>query len=228
MEVLYFLKQRTAFILRFYEAAGAPFRETIRKIEAEEDPFAPPYSGDEGDGEPPFLSEWIEADTSLEVLGRTCLSMLSASLELYFKRWEAELGLSCRHDHKKLFKQSGFLRGYRACFGEAAGIIWDECPADFAILEQVTLARNRDQHPEHITRLGVSHSASDREKYPRPFFTDEVGKKLAEDPDVAGISWMSPRVRVSPDTLSEAVRQVELLAGWLEERLAVAKYPQRR
>ena len=82
---------------------------------------SPPYSGDEGDGEPPFLSEWIEADTSLEVLGRTCLSMLSASLELYFKQWEAELGLSCRHDHKKQFKQSGFLRGYRACFSEAVG-----------------------------------------------------------------------------------------------------------
>ena len=39
---------------------------------------------------------------------------------------------------------------------------------------------------------------------------------------------MSPSVRVSPDTLSEAVRQVELLAGWLEERLVAAKFPQRR
>jgi len=45
---------------------------------------------------------------------------------------------------------------------------------------------------------------------------------------LAGIRWMSPKVQVSPDTLSEAVRQVELLAAWLEEQLFAAKFPQRR
>lgn len=63
MDVLYFLKERTRFIRYFYETACQPFRETMRKIEAGEEPFEPPYSED---GEPPFLTEWLEADTALD------------------------------------------------------------------------------------------------------------------------------------------------------------------
>ena len=57
MDVLFFLRERTKFIRYFYETAAEPFRETIRKIEADEAPFDnPPYSED---GEPPFLEEWM-------------------------------------------------------------------------------------------------------------------------------------------------------------------------
>ena len=41
-------------------------------------PSSRPYSED---GEPPFMQEWSQADIELEVLGRTCVSMLSDSLE---------------------------------------------------------------------------------------------------------------------------------------------------
>ena len=86
MDVLFFFKQRTRFIRHFYETAGMPFRETKRKIEAKEPPFDdPPYSED---GEPPYVEEWIAASEAQEVLGRTCLSMLSTSLQLYFMTWE--------------------------------------------------------------------------------------------------------------------------------------------
>lgn len=57
MNVLYFLKERTR-LSRSYEQAANPFSETIRKIEAEEEPFVPPYSEDP---EPAFLAEWVEA-----------------------------------------------------------------------------------------------------------------------------------------------------------------------
>jgi hypothetical protein len=168
MDVLFFLKERTNFIRHFYKCAGEPFRETIRKIDAEEEPFEPPFSVDGGDGAPPFLTEWLEADSCLEALGRSCISMLSASLQLYLREWESELGLSCRRDHKKSFS-NGFLQGYRTCFGDVLGIDWDDCPADFLILEQITLARNRAQHPDGITTLDVSHPLSDRRKFPRLF-----------------------------------------------------------
>lgn len=65
MEVLHFLKERTQFIRYFYDEACQPFCEIKRKIEAGEEPFKPPYSED---GEPPFLEEWLRADTALEVL----------------------------------------------------------------------------------------------------------------------------------------------------------------
>ena len=86
MDVLYFFVDRTRFIRYFYDNAAAPFRETMRKIEAGEAPFGnPPY---QEDGEPRYLSEWVEATEAVEVLGRSCLSMLSASLNLYFRTWE--------------------------------------------------------------------------------------------------------------------------------------------
>ncbi len=97
MDVLYFLKERTRLIRDYYEHAARPFNEIIRKIEAAEEPYIPPYSEDP---EPAFLSEWIEADELLEVTGRCCISMLSASLQLYFKTWEHELRLTCRTEFK--------------------------------------------------------------------------------------------------------------------------------
>ena len=222
MDVFFFLKERTKFIRYFYDTAGNPFRETIRKIEAGEDPFEPPYSED---GEPAFQAEWAEANTALEMLGRTCISMLSASLHLYFKTWEAKLHIEWEPGERKKAFANGFVQGYRTCFGEVLKLSWDECPVNFEILEQITLARNRDQHPEQITTLSVRHSMRDREKYPQPFFTDEYGKKLLEDPDMASISWMSPAVHVSREALSKSIDQVEALGVWLEERILAAKYP---
>ena len=96
------------FIREFYETAGEPFRETMRKIESGEPPFEPPYSED---GEPPYLSEWIEADTALDVLGRACVSMVSASLKLYFETWEGQLGVVWEKGERKKAFKDGFLHG---------------------------------------------------------------------------------------------------------------------
>ena len=55
MDVSYFFKERTQFLQYLYNSAAAPFRETIRKTNAEEAPFdSPPYRED---GEPPYLHE---------------------------------------------------------------------------------------------------------------------------------------------------------------------------
>ena len=91
MDVRFFLNRRLAFIRQFYVTASEAYVERKRKIEAEEEPFIPPYSED---SEPAFLEEWIEADESLQVLGRSCLSMLAATLHLYFKTWERQIGIA--------------------------------------------------------------------------------------------------------------------------------------
>ncbi len=57
MDIGYFFNKRIEFIRQFYNTASAPYIERKRKIEAEEEPFIPPYSED---GEPPFIDEWIE------------------------------------------------------------------------------------------------------------------------------------------------------------------------
>jgi len=216
MDVLYFLKERTKFIRYFYETASAPFRDVIRKIEAGEAPYKPPYSEDD---EPPYLEEWSEANTAIEMLGRTCVSMLSASLLLYFKTWESKLGVECNPGERKKVFENGFLAGYRRYFGKVLNLSWDDCPVKFDILEQVTLARNRDQHPEHITTMSVKH---DRKKYRNLFFISESDKKVFADSVMAGISWMGPAVHVSSETLLAASEQVEMLGEWLEQRMFAA------
>lgn len=221
MDVLFFLRERTRFIRHFYETAGEPFRETMRKIEADEPPFDnPPYSED---GEPPYLEEWMLADEESEVLGRTCLSMLSPSLQLYFKTWECELGIRWKEGERERAFRNGFLKGYQICFGEVLGLSWDECPADLDLIEQITLARNRDQHPEHISTMGVDHTRKDREKHPYLFFVSETDRKMYADPELDGIFWMSPSVYVSREMLFAAIEQVETLAEWLEEHMRAVR-----
>ncbi len=222
MDVLYFLKERTGFIRRYYDTAAESFRETIRKIEAGETPFNdPPYSED---GEPPFLSEWLEADTGLDVSGRTCISMLSASLQLYFRTWERELGITWDDGERKKAFKKGFLGGYRACFGQVLKLSWDDCSANLDLIEQVVLARNRDQHPDSISTMRVTHAYKDRKERGRLFFVSEVEHNMYDDPAMADISWMNPSVHVSRKLLFEALEQVETLAEWLEPRVFEAKY----
>jgi hypothetical protein len=222
MDVLFFLKERTGFIRHYYETAAAPFCETICKIEALEAPFNNPPHGNEE--EPPFLAEWIEADTGLEVLGRSCISMLSGSLQLYFRTWEDQLGVTWERGERKRAFEHGFLRGYRTCFGEILNLSWDDCPADFDFLEQVILARNRDQHPDSITKMSVNHSSEDRKKFARLFFISEADQKWYADPEWADLSWMNPRVHVSRDLLVKALDEVERLAEWFEKHVLAFRY----
>ncbi|MFZ3328055.1 MAG: hypothetical protein WA231_20165 [Methylocella sp.] len=227
MNVLYFLRKRTKFIRRFYENAGEPFHATIRKIDAGEAPFdAPPYDEDQ-DGEPPFMEEWDEANTALEMLGRSCISMLSASLQLYFKTWESEIGIVWEPGERERLFKKGFLPAYRKCFGDVLNLSWDDCKLDFEIIEQVVLARNRDQHPECISTMRLTHALKDLQKHPQPFFISDHEQKMFFDPDMAGISWMRPTLHVSSDTMVAAIKEVELLCEWMEERMLAAKYSMR-
>ncbi len=224
MDVLYFLKERTRLIRQYYERAASPFNEIIRKVEAEEEPYVPPYSED---GEPPFVSEWVDADELREVTGRCCVSMLSASLQLYFRTWERNLGLSCGKSFKAEFKHEGIVGGYRACLASCAGIDWSQCPADLASIDQVVLARNRDQHPEAITSMRVTHAEKDWQRFPRPFFMSEHEAALFEDCDEPTL-FMLPSVHVSRDKLMMAIAQVECLCEWLEEKMFDFKYAARK
>lgn len=220
MDVSYFLHERTRTIRAYYAKASQPFRETLRKIDAEEEPFIPPYSEDP---EPAFLTEWLEARDFLEVTGRCCLSMLASSLSLFFRYWEKQLCLSCKGIAKDAFG-NGLLQGYQKCFEVVSGVGWDSCPANLELIEQIVLARNRDQHPEDIWSLGVSHSEKDRQRYPSPFFIEEGERNLLNE---AGedATWISAQLHVSAEKLEQAICEVETLAVWLEDCLVRVQYP---
>jgi hypothetical protein len=223
MDVAYFLRERTRLIRQYYASASEPFRETMRKIDAEEEPFVPGYSEDP---EPAFLTEWLEAREFLEVTGRCCLSMLAASLMLFFRNWERQLGLSGKAIAREEFK-SGSLHGYRFCFEQVSGVDWSSCPANLGLIEQIVLARNRDQHPEEIWTLGVSHSEKDRARYPSPFFLQDDEHGLLDEPGET-TPWMNASLHVSAEKLEVAIAEVERLGDWLEDCLVRVQYPHYR
>lgn len=217
MDVLFFFKERTRFIRQFYDAAAAPFIQQKEAIEAGAAPFDnPPYTED---SEPAYLIEWIEASESLEVLGRTCLSMLSPSLQLFFKTWERQLGVQWDEAERKKAFRKGFLNGYLICFEQASGVERKDCPADLDLIEQVILARNRDQHPEDITSMRVTHGRVNAGAPGHHFFMSDEDRAMFSDREMQKVLFLNPVVHVSRKQLFAAISEAEKLADWLEVHL---------
>ena len=81
MDIRWFLKQRLDFIRNHYDCSTSTFLSITRQIEGGEAPFDnPPYSED---GEPAFQIEWEDANTSIDLIGISCVSLLSDALKLY-------------------------------------------------------------------------------------------------------------------------------------------------
>ena len=229
MEVLFFLQRRTKFIRAFYEEASFPFTERKRKIKAGEYPFEPPYSECY---DPPFFKEWEEADEALDVLGQMCISMLSSSLQLYFKESVSELhrrysseslakaGIGRPEDYKATFKNEGWINGCRVYSREQLAIDWTKSPSNLNLLEEIVLTRNRAQHPECITTIQIRQSDRDTSKYPLSFFADEIEMKLY-DGDQAQNEWVRPwRINVTKEKLLAALDEVDRFCSWLDDALS--------
>ena len=216
MDVRFFLNRRTAFIEQLYINSAAPFVERKRKIEAEEEPFVPPYSED--GGEPAFLAEWIEADESLHVLGRSCISMLAATFHLYVKTWERQISIPVDELLKSEFKNNGWFHGYKAYFARHLRIKFEDSPSNLALLEELVLARNRVQHPGSITSHSSHYSDYDLRKLPRPFFVDDRERELFAEVGEDERTWlMPPTIHVSSEKLLAALSEVARFAEWLEQ-----------
>ena len=214
MDVRHFLESRLSFIERFYRDASAPFLERKRLIEAEEEPFVPPYSEDE---EPPFLSEWLEADDSLQVLGQSCLSMLAASLHLYFRTWERQLRRPVDESLRSTFNKRGWFAGYALYYARNFGVIFDSSPCNLALLEELVLARNQVQHPDEITSHHAYYSKDDLRKVSSPFFVGDRELELLASIDQSESSWLlPPTIHVTAEKLAAALSEIRAFVAWLE------------
>jgi len=220
MDVLYFFQDRLKFLKNHYNTSVLPFAEIIRQIEAHEAPYVPYY--DES-GEPPYLEEWIEAQTSINEHGLDGIAKLSNALKLYFQTWETLLGRS-EWRQSRAFK-NGFIYGYIKCLEQSFEIDFAECPADVAILEQIILARNTGQHPDTITTMDVRHTEKALEKFPSPFFANASELNLVCDGEGSFAGLIPPRVEIDLCKLLEAIAHAELLTAWLEKKLQKIRWP---
>lgn len=213
MDVRYFLKRRVEFIRQFYNISSSAYTERKHLIEAGKEPFVPPYSEDP---EPAFLDEWLEAEESLQVLGRTCISMLAAIFHLYFKTLERQIGIPVDSSLNADFK-GGWLNGYKAYFARHFHIRFEDSPTRLAVLEEIVLVRNRTQHPESITMDSSHYSDNDLKKLSHPFFVDENDASLFSETEEGERAWlMAPPIRVTAEKLFAALSEVESFAEWLE------------
>jgi hypothetical protein len=217
MNVLWFLKRRTAFVREFYKRTSQSFIETKVKIEGGEPPFAPT---DEEHEEPPFLEEWQREDQALEFLGQACVSYLAAAVKLYLTESEHQFrGLWGQLfpfpavDHEKM-RTDGIVPAYEEWFAEF-GIEFRESGADVELLREIVTTRNLAQHPKSIGLMHLSQRESDRKRFPRPFFAHPVEQMIFSSESDHEIPWM---LSITPDAFFLAVDEVEKLCEWLERQ----------
>jgi len=213
MDLEYFLKVRTKFIRNFYSTASQPFTEIKHKIDNQLDPYE--YDEKGALEEPPFLEEWLEADAGIQAVGQACISMLSSAQELFLKSWLARF-----NQDQPAFKMNSNIRGWfkrSIKVLENMGLDLGESGANMQVIEQIILARNRVQHPEHLTSSRISHSPSDLEKFPSPYFVeDEHFYKSGEDDEGVISWWTNPPIGLTEEKLFQAIKEVEQLSSWLE------------
>jgi hypothetical protein len=202
------------FVRTHYDVCVAAFEERKRRIEAGEDPFDnPPYSED---GEPAFLEEWLDAQTSIELIGLSCISLLSDALKLYFNLLQhREIRFSFDEAETKRLKKEGFVPVYRDALGEIFDTDWQESGVKFAIIEQVVLARNRGQHGTELTSFLLTHDDKTIEKHPHPFFlrADEAAALSDAGVEVGGL--LNPTLAVEREQLFAAIGEVGRLSDWI-------------
>ena len=219
MDVRYFLKKRTDFLRRHYDTIARAFDNEQRKIQENETHYENPEYTE--DPEPPFVEEWMEAETSKNLTGLACISMLSEALKLYFEEVRLDIGFEF-DEPKKVFKR-GFVEPYREALGEIFETTWTDAGIDFAFIEQIVLARNLAQHGGCITSWDITYDAHTLEKHKTPFFAD--ADELEEIPNIesASFSFLAPSINVTRERLFAALDEVDKLADWIEENINRAR-----
>lgn len=203
------LLDKLNFIRRFYEITSEPFIETKRKIDQHEEPFG---VSDVEDGEPPFLVEWLEADQSLNVLGKTCLCLLQNSLTDYLKGFNQHYAPVDENVTLENVGGKG-LEKYRRMFFGRFNIDWATSPVDIDLLEEINLARNDIQHGGTFYNLEHRQDEKYFNRFPDSIFADEFERELLP---AAGAGAQPYRITVSRDNLFAAIQSVEEFCTYLD------------
>jgi len=211
VDLLHGLRDKLRFIESMYGQASACFTETKRKIENSEGEFD--YSGwdpDSYDGEPPFLTEWQEADEALNLLGQACLSLVQSALKEYLDGclFVTRAGKPQRKGNESWFD------AYQRFFNEQFGIDWRASPVHVPLIEEINLARNDAQHTGREFGMTRYQDARHQERFPKGIFADPTFAEMT-----ARSPLMGPvPLRVTADGLQEASKRVLAFCMFIDER----------
>ena len=211
MDCIYFLRARLQLILKLYDSASEPFRTTKTKIEEGEYPFVDTRNPEDAD-EPAFLTEWQEADNSLDVLGKLCLCFVQGSLKAYLEERVNDIGrvfgiATSENLKRRLAAKSGnWFQKYRLLFLEDLKIDWQRSPVPITDLEHLNLTRDDITHNVDLTTTYVGQTQKHAGRFPNGLFTDDLW---------AGMG-MSGIIKVDAAKLRKAVEMVEQFCQFLE------------
>jgi len=133
------LEDKIRFLQRFYALTTAPFIEIKYKIEANEEPYV--FRGEPDDcDEPPYLTEWQDADEGYKLQQQLCLSLLQRS----FREFLDAVVRKCGGNPKK--SGDGWFADYLLWLTQTFGFDWKTAPVSLDRIEELTLARNCIQH----------------------------------------------------------------------------------
>lgn len=209
------LRQRTDLIRIFFRQGRFGMEQMKRDIENEVPPWEPGYFDPDYDSpEPAFLNEWLQAESTRDLVGMLAVSLLSDTLKVYFAELGAEMGIRFKDDdERKTYFRKGFVEPYRKILKHVFGYRFEECPARFDLIEQVVLARNDFAHNEDLVSFETRHGTTTIKKHQNPFFIDEKRRSGIDE----SLPWHFENIGVTEAKLMEAVDEVEKLADWVTE-----------
>jgi len=171
------LKDNLQFLKWFYEQSVLPFKEIKRRINAQEDPYIP--RADYEDDDPPFLSEWQDADDALKLQGQACLSLLQRSFREYLK------STAKRHPETPPKEKGNWFANYKKWFLQEAAVDWEKSPVPLSRTEELTIARNCVEHGSGSVydahRLVKEPGEDYHDRFPDAMFASEFEQMLWEE-----------------------------------------------
>jgi len=201
------LRDKLNFIHRFYEAAGQPFTEAIRKIENHEEPYV--AHGEPLNDEPPFLTEWQEAKESLNILGQSCLCLAQTSLKDFLVAFVERSGKNFPAKERG----ESWFDAFQRFFLKEYGIDWTKTGVDLGVLEQINLARNDIQHEGRPYDLARVQDKRHTQRFPNSIFASELDKAIFRE-----FSTHQPcRIDLTPEGLAQGLEIIEQFCLRIEE-----------
>jgi hypothetical protein len=207
--VLPSLLDKLNFIRRFYEITSDAFVDTKRKIEQHEEPF---HHFNIDDEEPPFLAEWLDADESLNILGKSCLCLLQNAFFNYLRGFiDSYAPVNAVVTLNTVGGDSAFEK-HRRVFLQAYNIDWAASPVDVHFLEEINFARNDIQHGGTFYDMEHRQNPQYFNRFPASIFADQWERELFANDG----GMRQPRITVTRDSLFAAIEAIEDFCSYLD------------
>jgi hypothetical protein len=186
-----------------------------------EPPYEPPeFDPDYDDTDPPFLTEWLEADEFTDVIGQACISIVHSCLKDYLTGVIERSGMTAEAE-KFISQRRNVVRGesslgrHLAFIAEVYSIDWTQSPVPIAELEEINLARNDIQHGRSASGLSRYQSEQHTQRFPLGLFIDDHERSLK----AMGRAHSFTLVHVSAEALKEAIQRVDGFCTFVENHI---------